>query len=408
MLSMPKALIKPILNCISHHFDTVFEFAAELSSLLFFTYTLRLMWLVLIGLIGVSTALLPKTAFALSITMITPGTSSEPFWVDATRAMRLAADSLGVELEVLFAERDYLVQIQLTQQIAQRAPELRPDYLIVVGEKGTLAAQLAATNEAGIYTFLAFNAVTPADRRLVGYPRQKFATWLGSLSPFAEEGGYLSAHALFSRALEQLPSGSTPELIALAGDRSSGTSIGRNQGVQQALLEFPQIRLRQQVFTDWSQAKATQQAEHLLRRYPDVRLIWAASDLLAYGAMQALAAEQPPRDNVFIGAINATDQALQSSIDGDFTALAGGHHMTGAWAIVMLYDHYHGKDFSDEKTNAEQHYSMFTLLDAPLARQLIDARNAATTINFCTFSKVCNPSRSSYDFSFASWLGSNQ
>lgn len=368
----------------------------------------RNLFLLLPTLTGVVTALLSNTAFALSMVMIAPGYSTEPFWVDAARAMHFAAGSLGVELEVLFAERDYLEQIQLTHQIAQRAPAQRPDYLIIVGEKGTLAAQLTVANDAALPTFLAFNAVTPHDRSLVGYPRQQFPFWLGSLSPLAEEGGYLSARALFGRALDRLPPGSTPELIVLAGDRSTGTSLGRNQGMQRALQEFPQIQLRQLVFSDWSQIKATQQTEHLLRRYPNVQLVWAASDLLAYGAIQAMQQEQRPRKDVFIGAMNATNKALESSVSGEFTALAGGHHMTGAWAIVMLYDHHHGKDFRDRETDAERHYSMFTLLDAPLAGQILKARAGGAIPSFCDFSRVCNPARTTYNFSFANWLDAHQ
>ena len=33
---------------------------------------------------------------------------------------------------------------------------------------------------------------------------------------------------------------------------------------------------------------------------------------------------------------------------GELSALAGGHFMAGAWALVMLYDYAHGVDFASE------------------------------------------------------------
>lgn len=358
-------------------------------------------------LLGFLLLFLPNPVAALSMALISPGKSSEPYWIEATNAMQQAAEQLGVELEVFFAERNHLKQIQLTQQIAARDPAKHPNYLILLGSKGTLSAQLDIASDARIPTLLAFNTVTPADRSLVGYPREKHPLWLGSVAADAEEGGYLLATSLFDQALSRLPPDATPELIAIAGDRSSGTSIGRNLGLHQALSEFPQIRLRQMVFADWSGSKAKQQTEHLLKRYPRAQLVWAASDLLAYGAIEALALETAPRGDVFIGAINITDRALKSVVSNEFTTLAGGHHMAGAWAVVMLYDHYHGYDFSHLEDGTERNYSMFSLLTPALASQLLSNKEHRVP-DFCLFSRACNPDWSGYDFSFAGWLDADQ
>jgi len=358
-------------------------------------------------MLAASAALMPGPALALSMVFINPGKSTEPFWAMAVRNMQAAADSLGIELEVLSAERDYLAQIRLAREVAERPQALRPDYLIVVAEKGTLLAQLELADQAGIATFLAFNTVADSDRSRVGRPRERFPLWLGSLAPLAEEGGYLSAKALIEHALQRLPDGATPELIALAGDRSTDTSLKRNQGLLRALAEFPQVSFRQLVYADWSYDKAVEQAGHLLRRYPQAQLVWSGSDLLAFGAMQALRDSGMDRQLYFSG-INATSQALEALLDGRLSALAGGHHMAGAWAMIMLHDHYHGLDFIETASGAEQQYSMFALLDQQHAGELLERRAKQSSIDFCAHSRVCNPTRDDYDFSYASWLESEQ
>lgn len=361
----------------------------------------------LASMLAVISTMTPALAFALSMAFINPGRTGEPFWDIATQSMDAAAKSLGIEFEVLTAERDFLAQIRLTRELTSRPPEQRPDYLIVAAEKGTLAAQLELAHAAGIPVFLAFNTVRPTERALVGYPRERFPSWIGSLAPEAEEGGYQSARELIVFILATLPEGESVDMIAIAGDRSTDTSLKRNEGMLRAVAEFPQVRLRQQVHADWSGEKAAEQAAELFRRYPDVRLVWSASEILAFGAMQALRNRggEPGRD-VFFGALNATPGALEAVSSGELAALAGGHHLTGAWAMVMLHDHYHGRDFAEAGTGLEQSYPMFSLLDADTARRLL-SQPTNHPVDFCSFSRVCNPDRLRYDFSFSSWLQAN-
>ncbi|WP_157719103.1 ABC transporter substrate-binding protein [Halopseudomonas salegens] len=349
---------------------------------------------------------LPLSA-APSVVFINPGKADEPFWRDAADAMQLAADSLGMQLEVLYAERDYLAQISLTREVAERAAELQPDYMVIAADKRTLPQQLSLIQAAGIKTLSAYNAVQGDERPLVGYPREHFTHWLGSVVPRAEDAGVLTARALMAEAEQRgwLSAEQTLDVIAISGDRSTDSSVRRNQGMLDAFAARPQVRVRQVVHGDWQRDKAAQQALHLFRRYPDVRAIWTGSDLMAFGAMQALREQgvEPGRDMLY-SAVNASEQGMQKVIDGQLTALAGGHHMAGAWALVMLYDYHHGVDFADSE-GTELVQPMFTLFTPQLAQRYIALlQPGAAPTDFCTFSKACNPQRDDYDFTIGTWL----
>jgi ABC-type sugar transport system substrate-binding protein len=75
------------------------------------------------------------------------------------------------------------------------------------------------------------------------------------------------------------------------------------------------------------------------RRYPDVKLVWAGNDLMAFGAMNAWEQRggKPGVDAWFSG-INTSTEALEAIKSGRLTSLAGGHFITGAWSLVMIYD----------------------------------------------------------------------
>ena len=61
-----------------------------------------------------------------------------------------------------------------------------------------------------------------------------------------------------------------------------------------------------------------------------------------------------PGADAWFSGINTSTEALDAIKSGRLTALAGGHFITGAWAVVMIYDYHHGRDFADEGLELER------------------------------------------------------
>lgn len=353
-------------------------------------------------------------AWAMSVAFINPGKPDEAYWASASAAMAQAARSLGVTLEVHYANRDHVQALTLARQLAARAPasapgaprspvpSARPDYVIFTNDYGTGPEILRILEGSGIRSFMAFSAVHGRSREETGAPRTRHRLWLGSLEPQAEEAGYLTARALIARAKAAGAARAADgklQLLAIAGDRSTPSSIARNAGMERAVAETKDVVLVQQVFGDWRRDKAAEQAAWLYRRYPAARLVWAGNDLMALGAMDAWRARggQPGKDAWFSG-INTSEEAFASLRSGALSVLAGGHFMTGAWALVMLFDHAHGVDFDTE--GLEQEQPMFVLFDARLAQRLAQRLlDPAHPLDYRRYSKALNPQRQHYDFS---------
>ncbi|MFY8117489.1 MAG: ABC transporter substrate-binding protein [Roseateles sp.] len=339
---------------------------------------------------------------AMSVSFINPGRSDEAFWLTATQAMQAAARSLGIQLEVLYAEREPERALRLAREIAGRPAQQRPDYVLLVNEKGTLVSNAQTLGAAGIRTFAVFNGLLPQERKSWA-PRQSLPLLLGSLEPDAREAGYLTAKALIQQALRAQPGGKL-QLLAIAGDRSTPTSVARNEGMRQAVAEAPQVELAEAVFADWRRELAREQMQGLLQRHPAARLVWTGSDQLALGAMEALSQTggKPGRDRHF-STINTSKEAMQALIEGRIDALAGGHFLAGAWALVMLYDHQQGRDFADEGLELER--PMFTLFGAAEARRFLKQfGNGIRELDMRPYSKHLNPQVQSYRFTIAPLL----
>lgn len=361
-------------------------------------------WALLVGAFWCATS----CAWAQRVAFINPGKSDEAFWVSATRAMQAAARDLGVELEVRYAERQFPLALELAREIAARPEAQRPDYVVVVNE-GAAGPELLRILADKTQVFMAYSGITqPADVAAAGAPRQQFAQWIGSLEPKAFEAGYLTARELIAKARAQglKAADGKIHLLAIGGDRSTTTSVQRNLGMRRAVEEARDVVVDQEVNAQFNRQRAQEMAEQLFVRFPQARAVWAGSDQMAFGAMQALEARggTPGRQVLFSG-INTSREALESVKSGRLAALTGGHFVLGAFALAMIHDHHKGIDFAKSDGVALE-ASMFVLfspkdVDLFMARYGQDRFDA---IDFRRFSKAHNRQLKRYDFSFRQLL----
>ena len=361
----------------------------------------RLRWLLLLA-----SLLVTGSALSQSVVFINPGKSDEVYWVTATQGMQNAARSLGMKFEVRYAEREHLRMLEIARELVVRAPAVRPEYVVISNDYAVAGELLKILDGAGVKTFLAYSSIPQAQRAETGAPRTRFKGWLGSLEPRAEDAGYLTARALIAQGKKAKAFGPDGKLhlIAIAGDRSTTSSIHRNQGMRRAVAEDKEVVLDQEVYAAWTREKAAEQSEWLYQRHPHARLVWAGNDLMAFGAMQSWEKRggKPGADAWFSG-VNTSTEAMEAVKSGRLTALAGGHFITGAWAMVMIHDYHHGRDFTDEGLELDR--PMFAQFDAQLAdRYLQRFKNGIHDVDFRPYSKALNPKLKRYEFGFAQLL----
>jgi len=350
--------------------------------------------------------LVPALAGAQSVAFINPGKSDEIYWVTAAQAMRAAADSLGMRFEVQYAQREHLKTLEIAREMMSRPLARRPQYVVITNDYAVAGELLRIIDGAGVKTFLAYSSLTAEETAELGAPRTKFKGWLGSLEPRAEDAGYMTAKALIERGKREKAFGPDGKLhmIAIAGDRSTPSSINRNLGMRRAVKEDAAVVLEQEIYAAWNRDKAAEQSEWLYQRYPHARLVWAGNDLMAFGAMHTweMRGGKPGVDAWFSG-INTSREAMDAIKSGRLTALSGGHFIAGAWSLVMIHDYHQGRDFRSE--GLELKLPMFTQFDPQLADRYVQRFGEGFgAVDFRRFSKAHNPALKRYNFSFAQFL----
>ena len=174
--------------------------------------------------------------------------------------------------------------------------------------------------------------------------------------------------------------------------------------MRRAVAEAPMVIFEEEVYAAWTRENAAQQAESLYRRYPDVKLIWAGNDLMAFGAMAAWEKRggKPGVDAWFSG-INTSTEALEAVKSGRMTALAGGHFITGAWALVMFTTTITATTSPTKGLSCDDRCSQ-SFTPALADRYLERFSGGFDGVDFSRYSKVRNSKLRRYNFGFAQLL----
>jgi ABC-type sugar transport system substrate-binding protein len=341
-----------------------------------------------------------NAASAASVLFLSPGSDDGGYWSAYSRFMEASADKLRMSLKVLYSERDTRKLLELAREALQGND--RPDYLMFSNELNVAPEILRLSQGSGVKLFAVNNTLTQDQVRILGDLSQRYPDFIGSLIGNDEEAGYLTATQLFSLAKPPLP-GQSIELLAFSGTNTTPVSLRREQGMYRALAEHPEVRLRQIVLGGWQRERALEQARVLLKRYAGIQLIWAANDLMAFGAMDAVQESgRLPGKDVLFSSINWSPASLDAKADGRINVIVGGHFMIGGFAMVMLHD-YDATDPASRKHLGAREARVMQLvgpLDVSRIRQA--SRLDDYGIDVRAFSLLGKPPGSEYSFSLPS------
>lgn len=322
----------------------------------------------------VASSLWVNSCLAATVTFLSPGPATDNYWSAYAKFMQMAADRLGMSLTVLYSDRDTRTLLDLARDSLQGP--VRPDYLVFSNELNVAPEILRLSQDSGVKLFLVNNTLNASQMEILGDVDGRYPDLIGSLIGNDEEGGYEIASQLMSLH-PPLAEGESIDMLAFSGTNSTPVSLRREQGMYRALAEHPEVHLRQIVLGGWRRDRALEQARVLLKRYPHVKLIWAASDQMAYGAMDAVRelGKQPGKDVLF-ATINGTPEALKAQAQGDLSVLAVGHVMIGGWAMMLLRDYDRASPEARHSLGARQ-VRVLKLMSASEAADFIEANKHA-------------------------------
>ena len=212
----------------------------------------------------------PRVAFVMK-------TLNHPFFLDMQRGAQEAADRAGVQLVVQAAEREIDVEKQM--QIIENLLQTDIKVLIVTPSGSReIASAIAKANRAGVPVIVVDTRVDPkaaADNNL------KIASFIGSDN---YEGGRLAGEHLASST------GGKARVAVLEGIPGHETGDSRLRGFRDALQKHPGMTIVASQPANWERDQGFTVFQNMLQAHPDIDALFAANDLMALGAVEAIAA----------------------------------------------------------------------------------------------------------------------
>jgi ribose transport system substrate-binding protein len=237
-------------------------------------------------------------------------TLNHPFFIEMEKGARAAADSLGVELVVQAAERE--VDVEKQMQIIENLIERKVSALAIApsGSREIVPAIVKA-NKANIPVVI---IDTRADAAALQAAGGKVATFIGSDN---YSGGRIAGEYLAAQLKGK------GNVVVLEGIPGHETGDSRLRGFREAIAKNPGIKIVASQTANWERDQGFNVMQNMLQSHPDVNGVFAASDLMALGAVEALSAAQ--KKGVLVIGFDALDDARKAINEGRMAGSVAQH-----------------------------------------------------------------------------------
>jgi len=247
-------------------------------------------------------------------------TANNPFFIEMQKGAEEAAKRLNVELVVQAAERE--VDVEKQMQIVENLIQTRVAALCVTpsGSREIVPA-IDKANRANIPVVI---VDTRVDAKALSESGGKVATFIGSDN---YEGGKLAGEFLAKKL------GGKGKVAVLEGIPGHETGDSRLRGFRDALKATPGVEIVASQTANWERDQGFNVFQNILQSHPDLQAVFACSDLMALGAVEAIAAAKKTGQLTVVG-FDATSEARKAILGGTMEAsVAQSPEQMGALAV---------------------------------------------------------------------------
>ena len=296
---------------------------------------LIMMLLILIALIGCQrggdrAGGPPKIAFVMK-------TVNNPFFIEMQKGAEQAAQRLGVNLIVQAADRE--VDVEKQMQIVENLIQAKVAALCVTpsGSREIVPA-IDKANRAGIPVVI---VDTRVDEKALKESHGQIAAFIGSDN---YEGGKVAGEFLAKRL------GGKGKVAVLEGIPGHETGDSRLRGFRDAIKATPEIQIVASQTANWERDQGFNVFQNILQAHPDIQAVFACSDLMALGAVEAIAAARKTGQILVVG-FDALAEARKAVEQGTMEATVAQSPATmGELAVENAYRLLKGEQIKPEIT----------------------------------------------------------
>jgi ribose transport system substrate-binding protein len=260
-------------------------------------------------------------------------TLTNPFFIEMEKGARRAETVMRVELQVRTAAQETSIEQQI--QIVNDLITARVDAIVIApGDSTSLIPVLQKASAAGIKLVNIDNRLNPQALKQAGLAPVPF------VSVDNEGGAYASASFIAEGAALGT------QAAILEGIRSADNAQQRTAGARRAFAQSKAITLVASESANWKIDEGYTVTKKIFQTNPQVKLLFAANDMMALGALKYL--NESRRSEVKVAGYDALDEAVAAVKAGQLAVTvnqqAGEQGFQGVALAVRLL---HGESVPD-------------------------------------------------------------
>ncbi len=204
-------------------------------------------------------------------------TLNSPFFIEMQKGAVDAAVAQGIDLVVQAAERevDSEKQMQIVENLIQTGIKV---LLITPSGSREIVSVLAKANAAGIPIVVIDDRI---DVEVAAEAGVKTVSYVGSDNV---EGGRVAGRALVDM------SGGKAAVALLEGIPGHETGDSRLRGFKEAIRDSPAIKVVTSQTANWERDQGFTVFQNMMQAHPEIDSVFAVNDIMALGAIEAIAA----------------------------------------------------------------------------------------------------------------------
>ncbi len=275
-----------------------------------------------------SSATSPTVAFVMK-------TLNNPYFIEMQRGAQETSDKYGINLLVQAAERE--VDVEKQMQIIENLIQRKIDVLCISpsGSKEIIPAIVKA-NQANIPVII---VDTRIDVKALEESGGKIAGFIGSDNV---DGGRIAGRYIIERL------SGTGIVAVLEGIPGHETGDARLKGFHEALADYPGINLAASQTANWERDQGYNVFQNILQSHPNIQALFACNDMMALGAVEAIAA-MGKSDKIIVVGFDAITDARQAITEGRMSASIAQHpYEMGQVALEKAWELLQGKSIPPE------------------------------------------------------------
>jgi len=248
-------------------------------------------------------------------------TLNNPFFIDMENGAKKAADSLGINLVSQAAERE--VDVEKQMQIIENLIQRRVDAICVApsGSREIVPA-ICKANRAGI-PVLAID--TRVDKPTLEEAGCQVATFIGSDN---FEGGRIAGEFIVKKL------NGRGKVALLEGIPGHETGDARLAGFHKAVDNVPGLEIVASQTANWERDQGFNVFQNILQAHPEVQAVFACNDMMALGAVEAIATAGKNKKILVMGFDATTDAREAIKVGTIVGSVAQNPYEMGRLAVI--------------------------------------------------------------------------